>query len=302
MATGKRKTTAEFIIEATNIHNLKYGYSLVNYINKKIKIKIVCPKHGVFEQQPDNHLMGQGCKSCNHDRKFKSPDNFISDAKNLYGDKYDYSLVEYINNQTPVTIICSEHGEYSKTPNSHLCGQGCPTCSLEIRSANTTKTHDKFLIEANAIHNNLYQYLSEYVKSYEKVTIKCNKCNHTFKQTPRAHLEGKGCSVCKNSMGESKIRQILLESKIEFEQEFVFDECRNIHHLPFDFYIQNLNTCIEYDGRQHYQPIEFFGGEKGLVETQKRDAIKTKYCLENDIKLIRIRYDEDIIEKIKPIL
>jgi very-short-patch-repair endonuclease/Zn finger protein HypA/HybF involved in hydrogenase expression len=302
MATGKRKTTAEFVIEAANRHNNFYDYSLVNYTNKKTKVQIICPEHGEFEQQPDNHLMGAGCPKCYFNRKLKTLKNFINEANNIHQYKYDYSLAEYINNQNKIIIICPEHGKYEKTPNSHLCGQGCPQCSLEIQISIRTKSHNKFVEDAGLIHNDLYEYLGEYTKSYEKIEIKCVKCNHIFNQTPRAHLEGKGCPICKNSIGESKIRQFLLEHHIDFKPEYSFNDCRNIHPLPFDFYIEQFNICIEYDGIQHYKPIEFFGGEKAFKETQKRDAIKTKYCDNKNIQLIRIKYNEDITEKLKTML
>ena len=82
-------------------------------------------------------------------------------------------------------------------------------------------------------------------------------------------------------------------------REYRFDNCKYKYRLPFDFYLTEYNICIEYDGKQYYEPVEYFGGEKAFKETKKRDATKNNYCQNNDIKLIRIPYWEfDNIENI----
>ena len=98
-----------FIEKAKNIHKDKYDYSKVEYIDSKTKICIICPKHGEFWQTPANHLKGRGCPKCSFkkmsDLKLKTTNKFIEDAKNIHGDKYDYSKVEYKDNKTKVCII-----------------------------------------------------------------------------------------------------------------------------------------------------------------------------------------------------
>jgi len=304
MAQGKRKTTEEFIGEAMLIHGNKYDYSRVRYTNKKTKVTIGCPEHGDFELRPDNHLhLNQGCKYCYYDRNRNSIESVIKSAMKIHGDKYDYSKSVYVDNRTPMVIICPEHGEFKKSSNSHISAKsGCPTCSNISASECRTKTHDEFLVDAVNTHGDRYEYLTQYVKSTDKITIKCTKCGHTFEQEPRTHVWGRGCPVCKHSTGESEVRQILLENGIDFIPEHKFDDCRNVQPLPFDFYLPELNTCIEYDGRQHFEPVEFFGGEAALKEIKKRDTIKTNYCNDNDVTLLRIRYDEDVSSKLQPIL
>ena len=133
-AKNKTKTKEEFIEEAISLHNNKYDYSKVNYIKSKLKVVIVCPEHGEFEKAPTHHLNGQGCPFCSRDflnDKFsKTIEDFISDAKLIHGDKYDYSLVKYINNRVNVKIIRSKHGEFEQTPDAHLVGHGCQKCGL----------------------------------------------------------------------------------------------------------------------------------------------------------------------------
>lgn len=130
---NKRSNTKEFISKANKIHHNKYDYSLVNYINAKTKIKIVCPVHGVFEQIPTKHLSGQGCPECGKaaisQKSFLTTKQFIEKAKLIHGDKYDYSLVNYIDTKTKVKIICPIHGIFEQTPEIHLMHCGCQKCS-----------------------------------------------------------------------------------------------------------------------------------------------------------------------------
>ena len=125
-------TLDEFVNRAKNIHKDNYDYSLVDYKNSSVKIKIICLKHGVFKQSPNSHLRGEGCSKCGDDRvsaKLKSNTiNFIHSSNIVHDNTFDYSRVQYKNNKSKVNIICSIHGEFKQTPNSHLRGNGCPIC------------------------------------------------------------------------------------------------------------------------------------------------------------------------------
>lgn len=114
----------EFIWKAIQIHGYKYNYSKVKYVNYSTKICIICPIHGEFWQTPSNHLNKRkyGCIKCGGNKNFTT-EEFINKAKLIYGDKYDYSKVKYINAKTKVCIICPEHGEFWQEPRHHLCGR-----------------------------------------------------------------------------------------------------------------------------------------------------------------------------------
>lgn len=127
-----KKTTEEFIKNAIIVHGDKYDYSLVEYENNSKKVKIICKKHGVFEQQPNHHLFGQNCNICSGVKR-KSVEEFILQSKEIHGDKYNYSLVEYKNVSTKVKIICPEHGIFEQLPSSHLAGHKCYSCKNKIR-------------------------------------------------------------------------------------------------------------------------------------------------------------------------
>ncbi len=129
----KRSPVEEFITRARELHGHKYDYSLVEHKGAHTKVKITCPEHGVFEQTPNNHVHGRGCPQCAREQSSEqqrlTTEEFVNRAREIHGNKYDYSLVEYINNFTRVKIICPEHGVFEQTPNNHCCLNACPQCS-----------------------------------------------------------------------------------------------------------------------------------------------------------------------------
>ena len=126
------KDTEQFIVEAKKIHGNKYDYSKVEYKGCLEKVCIMCPIHGEFWQTPDNHIHGHGCRKCLSDKisesRKHSIEKFVERAKEVHGNKYDYSKVKYKNCDTNVKIICPIHGEFEQTPYNHLHSSGCPYC------------------------------------------------------------------------------------------------------------------------------------------------------------------------------
>ena len=130
-------------------------------------------------------------------------------------------------------------------------------------------------------------------------TLVCIICpNHDepyeFWKTPHNHLNGVGCPLCNESIGNNKIRMFLINNNIDFETEETFDDCEYIKQLRFDFYIQQYNLCIEFDGAQHVNPSSFVSrntSEKEKLENfkyiQKHDQMKNEYCKKNGITLLR---------------
>ena len=118
------------------------------------------------------------------------------------------------------------------------------------------------------------------------------KIHGDFTQRPDNHLRGDGCPLCNNSIGENLIEIFLKNNNINYIREKRFNDCINKEKLPFDFYLEDLNTCIEFDGLQHFKSIEFFGGDKAFEIRKQNDKIKNEYCLKSNIRLIRISYKE----------
>ena len=144
------KTINEWIESANKVHNNKYNYSKFNYVNIDTKSTIICPEHGEFEQTFEKHInRKQGCPICankhRNDKCKLTNEKFINKAKEVHGNKYDYSKVKYINNETKVCIICPEHGEFCQQPNNHLNGQGCPICN----ESKLEKEISNFLVKNN---------------------------------------------------------------------------------------------------------------------------------------------------------
>lgn len=143
----QKNKTENFIERSRKIHGEKYDYSLVNYERVDKKIKIICPIHGVFEQTPNSHLVGQGCVKCSHDAKRRTTKQFIEEARKVHGDKYEYSLVDYRQSFEKIKIICPTHGVFEQAPHHHLEGRGCPLCSSSQGEEAISRILDKYNIE-----------------------------------------------------------------------------------------------------------------------------------------------------------
>lgn len=297
---GQKYNSESFINKATEIHNGKYDYSLVNYIKSSEKIKIICSKHGVFEQIANSHLQRQGCLKCSGSEKSNSAD-FITKSKKIHGDRYDYSNINYLGNKIEVEIICSKHGVFFQKPNGHLSGQGCPKC------AGVGRTTFDFIIDASEVHDNKYDYSNVVFEKYnKKINIIC-PLHGEFEQKPYIHLMRSGCQKCSESKGEKKIALILSKNNVIFDRQKQFGNCINPdtgRHLKFDFYLSKYNLCIEYDGEYHYEPWRLYWdkniAQQKFDEMKLRDEIKTTYCKNSDIDLLRIPYFE--LKKIEEII
>ena len=129
----RKLSTEEFTKRAKNIHGDRYDYSLVEYINNHINVRIICNHHEtIFRQQPNNHLNRQGCPKCAEDsgnNRRSNKEDFIEKSKKINGDRYDYSNIEYKNSMIKVKILCKEHGYFKQSPNNHLTGSICPKCA-----------------------------------------------------------------------------------------------------------------------------------------------------------------------------
>jgi very-short-patch-repair endonuclease len=297
-----KKESNNFIFKSKKIHNNKYNYDNVNYINSKKSVNITCPIHGDFPQSPNSHLNGRGCPKCQKNYKLTN-NSFQNKANKIHNFKYKYNN-DYIDSSTPINITCPIHGKFPQRPYSHLNGHGCPKCSNKKNGKNKRHDLDKLIQKFNLIHDFKYKYdLTDYESISKNITIIC-PIHDKFNQIGSHHLKGHGCPKCNQSKGELKIEKLLKENNIEFNYQHKFEKCINKRQLPFDFYLPNFNTCIEFDGKQHFEVFEKFGKES-FERTQKHDKIKNKYCKENNIKLIRIKYSDTnktILNKLKHIL
>ncbi len=125
-----------------------------------------------------------------------------------------------------------------------------------------------------------------------KLSFKCLQCGEVFKMNWGNVSQNQGCPNCKKSKGESEVKRVLDKLGIKYISQYWYSDCRNINPLPFDFYLLDYNTCIEYHGHQHYRlrKDDLFGGEKAFKERKQNDLTKEKYCQKNNINLLVISY------------
>ena len=231
---SQKKTKEEFIRQAREIHGDKYNYDKTIYTNAHTPVCINCYKHGDFWMRPNNHVTKkQGCPKCGNENKgmyqVGNTNSFINKVKNVHGDKYDYSKVDYVNNHTKVCIICPKHGEFWQKPIDHLNGHGCPECAKKFGIS------EKFVLE---------------------------KLKENFPDV------------------EYQKKLPFLKSKTSFQ--------------TIDFFLPSLNIGIEYQGRQHFGATVRFGDDERYKITYERDFRKYQKCKENGIKLYYISFEKQI--------
>lgn len=278
-----------FIKEANIIHENKYDYSKVEYTKKHNKIIIICKNHGEFKQIIDAHIrQKQGCPTCGTikqvTKRTKTLEKFIEDSIKLHGNKYDYSKSIYINDNSQITIICKEHGEFEQEASNHLQGKGCNKCADIIRALKKSKSIDKFILDSENVHQNKYEYKNVvYKNSSTHVYVTC-KQHGDFKITPSNLLRGKGCPLCVNK-GEAKLYQLLKIKYPFIKNNIAFEWCKNIKKLPFDFVIPEYKIIIELDGCQHFKQVSNW---KNPENQYVNDKYKEKCANENGYSLIRL--------------
>ena len=288
-----------FFDRCYKFHKDRYDYSLVKFKRLSENITIICKKHGKFSQRAQAHALGQGCLSCWRQEQFFSQNKIIDLFKKKLGNRYNYSKVVYTKMRKRVKIICKKHNlEFSQSPEQHLMEKlGCSKCKSElfftwIKKLKLTKKEIRKRI--TLLHGNKYTYPKLKFNSIkDKIKIVCKK-HGPFMQMIDSHLNKNkpaGCPSCDLSGGEEKIRLFLISKNIDFIEEWRDHDCVHKSKLRFDFFLPKKNCLIEYDGRHHFQPIDFFGGKKSFKLTKIRDKIKNRWAKKNKIKMIRVKYN-----------
>lgn len=277
-------------------HGDKYDYSLVSYPrnDQDYQVSILCKHHGVFVTPAYSHLQGRGgCPHCATEANRLGQEAFLTKAKDVHNGRYDYGKVVYEHGRKAVVIVCPVHGEFKQLPQVHLSGSGCKACFTDKHRSNTSE----FVSKARTLHGDKYDYDKVvYTTSKVKVEIVC-KDHGSFWMTPNSHLaDRQGCRRCRESKGEIRIRQFLELHGIRFDQEYRL----GLSRYRYDFFLSDLGVLIEFQGQQHFRPIEVFGGQAAFEETQKRDFIKNKLATKYKLKLLKPDYlllKEDRLER-----
>lgn len=259
------------------------------YINNRTKIDVKCKYGHEWLAFPSNILNRQGCKKCFDINRTCTHEEYVKKIQ----DKNVSVIDMYINSKTKILHKCKDCGyEWNISPSDILSGYGCPECA-----GTKKKTQEQYIKDVFNVNKNI-EVLGEYINSRVKIQHKCKKCNNVWYASPHDILDLHGCPKCNSSSGESKISNLLTSNKILYIGQYKFDDCCDKRSLPFDFYLPDYNICIEYQGIQHYEPLEYFGGESGFELRKIHDRIKRKYCQQHKIDLVEIKYNDDIEESI----
>lgn len=262
------------------IHGDRYSYELVDFKTVNDKVDIICKLHGVFRQNLYSHSKGYNCPSCVVESGCISFDEFIRRSKEVHGNKYTYHQENYTKLNDITKITCPIHGDFFQRAYSHIEGYSCGKCNLR-------KTKEQFIKGAIGVHGNKYDYsLVDYITNKIKVNVICPR-HGSFWVRPDGHIFSMaGCPCCKESKGETYIREFLEDLGIKFIQEYKFEQSS----YRFDFFLPEQNILIEFHGKQHYEAIDMFGGEASLKECKRRDEEKVKLAFEKKTPLIVLEY------------
>ena len=283
-----RKLTYEQVYEYFE----QYGYKVIDdsYKDSRTPINVICPK-GHTWKVTFGHFKGNNCR-CAECRKLERrySENVILETLNNNGYKLNNVFIK--NEATYVNITCPKGHVYECSFESFKNkGRTCRKCS---------GSHKHTIEEVKDFANQYgYEVISDtYLNNKTHLIFKCPK-DHKFSMRFDHFKSGARCPFCRESKGEKDILKYLDEHNVKYIRQYRYEDCRDVKPLPFDFYLPDYNICIEYDGELHYKSIDFYGGEEELMRQQNRDNIKTQYCKDNNITLIRIPYwDLNNINKI----
>lgn len=292
-----KKTDAQFKQEVYDLVGNEYTF-LDPYVDSRTKIKVKHNKCGkVYKVTPSSFLNnGSRCPYCAGLAK-KTDSQFKQEVRNLVGNEYVF-LDSYVNTMTKIKVKHNKCGNiYEVAPNNFLGGHRCPYC-YDVRKTNT-----QFQQEVYNLVGNEYVFLNSYVNNRTKLRVKHNKCGNIYEIQPNNFLNGSRCPYCNSRpKGEVFINKILKSLGIKYEYQKTFDDLKDTSLLSYDFFIPDQNILIEYQGKQHYQPIDYFGGDDKFKIQQKHDKMKSDYAKGNGYNLIAVPYTEDTFSKIKKYL
>lgn len=275
---------------------------LEHYIDGHTPILHYCKKHYIkWMAMPQNILRGGGCRDCGNEKigdKFrKTHEQYVKELAEINPNLEVVGL--YTGSMIKTLHRCKIDGhEWYVIPNSILQGGGCPECNIRKQIAIQRKTHEQYVKEVAEVNPNV-EVIGEYAGDGIPILHRCLIDGHEWMIRPGSILQGQGCPKCNASKGEKIIANWLNKNNISYEQQKTFDGCRNKLPLLFDFYLTHYNIAIEYNGKQHYEPIDYFGGEEAFKNVVMRDKIKEDYCVKNNILLVKIAYNMNIYEELQ---
>lgn len=221
-----RLSKKEFIKKSNLIHNNKFDYSKIKYEKTTDIIKIICPKHGEFEQKAEYHLSGRGCHKCGRESTIKSNTYILEDLIKIFNKKhknfYNYTKTIYSGISNSIKVECPEHGEFEIITYEHKIGKKCPECEFEQKRL---KSQNNFIKNSSIIFDNFYDYKNVYyINNHTPVKIFCPK-HGEFEQKPIFHRKGNGCGKCSNNV-KLTTKEFVNRSKIIHNNKYKYDKVK----------------------------------------------------------------------------
>jgi hypothetical protein len=286
----KRDSLEDFVTKSKEAHGDRYDYTNTRYINSTTRVNIICKEHGEFLQMPSVHKNGMGCQKCGKNHK-PSNDEFIEKALEFHGETYDYSNVVYVNNSSPVNIVCKLHGMFKQRPDCHLRG-GCYQCRNETIKLQKRKTVDVFIQESKEVHGNSYDYSKvEYVDSDTPVKIICKK-HGEFLKCPRHHLRGGGCMKCTpKTYSKSQINWLTFLNPTIQHAENGGEYCIPETKYRADGYCKETNTIYEFHGDYWHGNPKVFDKDKMNMVSKKTFGELYQKTLEKEEIIRKLGYN-----------
>ena len=288
----KKLSQEEFVqrVEQAHAKDIKV---LGFYKNKREKV-LVRHKCGYeWKANPEPLWNGHGCPVCSGNLK-KNADTIKKEIFDLVGDEYEV-LGEYVNTHTKILFKHNLCGNiFQMSPKAFIFqGQRCPHERYERSAKSNTTPFAEIKAKVEKLGKGEYEIIGGYIRSSKRAKFIHHKCGTVFYAEPRSFInQNSRCPYCYRSKGEEVIRDYFLEQGYTFKEQYKIKECKNKRPLPFDFAIfqdNELLCLIEYDGAQHFEK-KFNISEQEFLKIQHNDEIKNKFCLQNQINLIRIKY------------
>ena len=311
---GGKKTFDQVAKEVAQLSKDEYKV-LPPYKNNKIKMEFIhlaCGNH--FKMKFNAFQQGQRCPICANKHRSKlrtmTNDDFVKRVESAWGNEYTL-LSEYVNSDTSIKVKHNKCGNiYMTRPADFIRGHGCLKCSYIERSPKIGVNQRTPLSDVKKSINDILgdQYVvltkdSDYKGNRQHISIKHLVCGNVYKaRYSDIQCGHTGCPYCNSSKGELIISKVLDTLNINYEAQKTFDDLKDKSYLSYDFYIPDQNILIEYQGLQHYKPVEYFGGENQFKVQQQHDKLKSEYAKTNNYNLIAVPYTEDTFSKIKKYL
>lgn len=291
ICTGLKPVTAEeFLTRARAQHGDRYDYSQMDYQGWREPVAIRCAVHGIFWQQPKAHAKGHGCPTCGGSTLL-SLEDWLARAREVHGERYDYSQVRLVNTSTKVTILCAKHGPFEQRPVDHvLNAQGCPECAQK-RPISATR----FLARARQVHGDLYAYPLEQYQGYRRPMAIVCQTHGVFWQTPIQHIQiATRCPRCAHEAGSSRMEQALAEWLIDQGLTLERNDRTLLGGLEIDIYLPEHRLGIEFNG--------CYWHSDGVMRNPHQHEEKLQRAEQAGIRLITVwDYDwqarEDIVKR-----